>query len=123
MLLPPFTSLSKLTNIQDVDAFTRTAGAGQMTGGTIDLSGLTKSITLLLGTMLTSIAAVATQYIITRTAGQSIAEFQSSTELYWDTGCGSGYDDQGICGAFYYDGASARRRCRTIIPAVPCTHR
>lgn len=80
------------------------AGAGQFTGGTYDLSGLTDSINLLLGTMMVSISAVATGYIITRTAGQSIAEIQSTTDLYWDTGCGAGYDDQGICGAFYYDG-------------------
>lgn len=111
--------------LKDVEAFARMAGAGQFTGGTFDLSGLTDSINLLLGTMMTSISAVATDYIITRTAGQSIAEIQSTTDLYWDTGCGGGYDSQGICGAFYYDGKpssflnSARRRRPTCSRRSP----
>lgn len=75
-----------------------------MTNSLTDLSGLTDSIYTVLGTYLVSIVAETTNFIITRTAGQSIASAQAAGGLQWDTDCDNGYDSTGICGPWYYDG-------------------
>lgn len=89
---------------QDASEFVTFAQAGSFTTGITDLSGITDSIYTVLGTFLASVTATETTYIITRTAGQSIAQAQSAGGLQWDAECGSGYDSVGICGPWYYDG-------------------
>ncbi|KAK5162796.1 uncharacterized protein LTR77_011168 [Saxophila tyrrhenica] len=88
----------------DEPTFVSFAEAGSFTSGVRDLSGLTDSIYTVIGTELVSVTAATVGYIITRTAGQSIADVQATSDLQWDVDCGDGYDSIGICGPWYYDG-------------------
>jgi len=62
------------------------ASAGSFTSGVADLSGITDSIYTVIGTALVSVTASTVGYVITRTAGQSIAEAQANGDLQWDSG-------------------------------------
>ena len=69
-----------------------------------NLNTLTQNVTLSLNTYIVSQALQDDDVIITRALDTDINELQlNGSALHYDTGCGYGYDEWGMCGSWWYD--------------------
>ena len=70
----------------------------------VNLNTLTQNVTLSLNTYVVSQALQNDDVIITRALNTDINELQLNGSAYqYDTGCGYGYDEWGMCGSWWYD--------------------
>ncbi|KAL8827727.1 MAG: hypothetical protein Q9191_003009 [Dirinaria sp. TL-2023a] len=69
-----------------------------------NLNTLTQNVTLSLNTYVVSQALQNDKVIITRALNTDINELQMNGSAHqYDTGCGHGYDEWGMCGSWWYD--------------------
>ncbi|KAL8963971.1 MAG: hypothetical protein Q9183_004803, partial [Haloplaca sp. 2 TL-2023] len=69
-----------------------------------NLNTLTQNVTLALNTYLASRALQDDEVIITRGLNTDVNEFQlNGSAIGYDTGCGNGYNEWGMCGQWWYD--------------------
>ena len=69
-----------------------------------NLNTITQNVTLALNTYVVSQALQNDQVIITRALNTDVNELQlNGSAVQYDTGCGHGYDEWGMCGNWWYD--------------------
>ncbi|KAI4153358.1 MAG: hypothetical protein L6R39_001597 [Caloplaca ligustica] len=69
-----------------------------------NLNTLTQNVTLSLNTYIVSQALQNDEVIITRALDTDVNELQvNGSAIGFDTGCGYGYDEWGMCGSWWYD--------------------
>ncbi|KAL8851790.1 MAG: hypothetical protein Q9221_003304 [Calogaya cf. arnoldii] len=69
-----------------------------------NLNTITQNVTLSLNTYIVSQALQNDDVIITRALNTDINELQANGSAYgYETGCGYGYDEWGMCGCWWYD--------------------
>lgn len=69
-----------------------------------NLNTITQNVTLSLNTYIVSQALQNDEVIINRALNTDINELQLNGSAYaYDTGCGHGYDEWGMCGSWWYD--------------------
>ncbi|KAK4504603.1 hypothetical protein PRZ48_005519 [Zasmidium cellare] len=81
--------------VTDPEVFTAWSSAGQLTGGEIDMTQLTDSLTTTVTTYMIATASNAAGYLMKRTADVDVNQLQENSSLRWSTGCGGGYDSSG----------------------------
>ena len=72
-----------------------------------NLNTITQNVTLSLNTYIVSQALQNDDVIITRALDTDVNELQlNGSAVNYDTGCGYGYDEWGMCGSWWYDSAN-----------------
>ena len=105
------TSLAQLIPAveNDVNNFIAFASTGQFSVTPLpDLSNESNSLLTALTTFITAKALEANNMVLTRAIDTDINELQlnSTNDLAFQTGCGTGYDAAGICGPYWFDAAA-----------------
>lgn len=96
---------SALPVIQNnVTAFNTFAQNVPISGVRPSLDGLATSIGQSVSAYMISSCIQATGIVATRAESLDVHALQSGGNLQWDTHCESGYDANGICNAYFYDG-------------------
>ncbi|KAL9617412.1 MAG: hypothetical protein Q9204_008485, partial [Flavoplaca sp. TL-2023a] len=79
-------------------------GGGYFSTQIENLNTITQNVTLSLNTYIVSQALQNDEVIITRALNTDINELQlNGSALMYDTHCGFGYDEWGMCGCWWYD--------------------
>ena len=69
------------------------------------LDGLTTSIAQSIGAYTISACIQELGWVVSRAEALDVSALQNSGQtLWWDTNCGGGYDSNGICDSYFYDG-------------------
>ena len=89
----------------DVNTFIKWSQNSGLSGERPGLDGLVGSMTQALNTYAIANIISSQGIVVTRAANTDVYALQNNgSRLNWDTGCGSGYDSNGVCSTFFFDG-------------------
>ena len=89
----------------NVTTFVRWAQVAGLSGNRPPLHGLAENMTQALNTYAISRILTTQGIILSRAVNTDVHALQTNgSQLNWDTGCGAGYDNLGLCDTFFWDG-------------------
>ena len=89
----------------NITAFIEWSQVSGLSGYRPPLHGLSENMTITLNTYAISEILASQGIVVSRAANTDVHALQTNgSQLNWDTGCGGGYDNVGVCDTFFWDG-------------------
>ncbi|KAK4504289.1 hypothetical protein PRZ48_005205 [Zasmidium cellare] len=92
--------------VNNVTLFTSFGDSSPITGERPSLDGLTNTLSQSVGAYTISVIIQQLGWAVARAENLDVSNLQSTqgSSLAWDTGCDNGYDSNGICVGYFFDG-------------------
>ncbi len=89
----------------NITAYIQFSQGSGLSGYRPSLPGLSEALTQAFNTYVISRVMAVSGYVLSRTPNTDVHALQTNgTKLNWNTNCGGGYDANGLCDSFFYDG-------------------